>query len=51
MVPRYVDVLDELPKTESQKAKKYQLRQLSLSETTWDREQAGIRLRRDRLTG
>lgn len=51
MVPRYVDVLDELPKTESQKAKKYQLRQLSLSEATWDREQAGIRLRRDTLTG
>jgi crotonobetaine/carnitine-CoA ligase len=50
MVPRYVDVLDELPKTESQKAQKYKLRTLPLTETTWDREAAGIRLRREKLT-
>lgn len=50
MVPRYVDVLDELPKTESQKVQKYVLRTLPLGETTWDREAAGIHLGSERLT-
>lgn len=50
MVPRYVDVLDELPKTESQKVQKFRLRALPLSETTWDREAEGIVLRSERLT-
>jgi crotonobetaine/carnitine-CoA ligase len=50
MVPRYVDLIDELPKTESQKVQKYKLKELPLTGTTWDREAAGIRLRRDKLT-
>jgi crotonobetaine/carnitine-CoA ligase len=49
MVPRYIDVLDELPKTESQKVQKYKLRDRPL-DGSWDREEAGMRLRSERLS-
>ena len=45
-VPRYVDVLDELPLTPNGKVEKYRLRARGVTETTWDRERAGYRLRR-----
>jgi carnitine-CoA ligase len=51
MVPRYVRVLDELPKTPTQKIEKHALRQAGLTPDTWDREAAGVAVRRDRLTG
>ena len=50
MVPRYVDLVDELPITESQKVQKFRLRERGVTAATWDREAAGIRLRRERLT-
>ena len=46
MVPRFVEFVDSLPKTPSQKIEKYKLKELAearLSEI-WDREKAGIRL-------
>ncbi|MNU32548.1 Long-chain-fatty-acid--CoA ligase [compost metagenome] len=49
MVPRYVRVVDELPKTASGKLQKHVLRSEGLAEGTWDRERAGIRLRREKL--
>jgi crotonobetaine/carnitine-CoA ligase len=49
MVPRYIDFVDGLPVTESQKVQKFRLRQIGVTSATWDREAAGIRLRRDRL--
>jgi crotonobetaine/carnitine-CoA ligase len=49
MVPRYLDFVDELPITESQKVKKYALREIGVTDATWDREAAGMRLRRERL--
>jgi len=49
MVPRYVRVVDGLPKTASGKLQKHVLRATGLAEGTWDREAAGIRLKRDRL--
>ncbi len=49
MVPRYVRVVDELPKTASGKLQKHVLRGAGLTEDTWDRERAGIRLRREKL--
>ena len=49
MVPRYVRILPELPKTPSSKVLKTQLRAEGLTPDTWDREQAGIVIRRDRL--
>jgi carnitine-CoA ligase len=48
MVPRYLRVIDELPKTPSEKIEKYKLKTdaaARLSEL-WDRERAGITLRR-----
>ena len=46
MVPRYVEVADALPKTQTGKIQKYALRERGLARGTWDREAAGIRLRR-----
>jgi crotonobetaine/carnitine-CoA ligase len=45
-VPRYVDILDELPLTENGKVRKFVLRDRGVTATTWDREAAGYVLRR-----
>ena len=42
MVPRYVDVVAELPKTQTGKIQKFALRERGVTATTWDREAAGI---------
>ena len=49
MIPRYVRTLTELPKTPSAKVLKAQLRGEGVTVDTWDREKAGIVIRRDRL--
>jgi crotonobetaine/carnitine-CoA ligase len=49
-VPRFVEYVDELPRTESHKVKKAVLREAGLTAATWDREQAGIVYRREVLT-
>jgi crotonobetaine/carnitine-CoA ligase len=49
MVPRYIRVLDELPKTPSAKVLKAELRREGVTADTWDREAAGIRTRREAL--
>ncbi|MNU04037.1 crotonobetaine/carnitine-CoA ligase [compost metagenome] len=49
MVPRFVRVVEELPKTASGKLQKHVLRSEGLAGGTWDRDAAGIRLRRERL--
>ena len=49
MVPRYVRVLPELPKTPSAKVLKADLRRQGVTPDTWDREQAGIVIRRDKI--
>lgn len=50
MVPRYVRILPQLPKTPTQKILKHVLRSEGVTQDTWDREKAGIRLRRERLS-
>ncbi|RXT33323.1 AMP-binding protein [Bradyrhizobium betae] len=50
MVPRYVRLLAELPKTPTQKIEKHVLRSEGVTGDTWDRERAGIRLKREKLT-
>jgi crotonobetaine/carnitine-CoA ligase len=50
MVPRYWELVDELPKTPTFKVQKAQLRKLGVTSRTWDREAAGYRLRRERFT-
>ena len=36
-VPRYIDVLQELPRTENGKVQKYKLRERGVTPSTWDR--------------
>lgn len=48
MVPRYLHVIDELPKTSSEKIEKYKLREWANEnmDKLWDREKHGIKLNR-----
>lgn len=50
MVPRFVRVLHELPKTPTNKIQKVELRQQGVTSDTWDRESAGIKLKREKLS-
>ncbi|WP_049995880.1 AMP-binding protein [Halococcus sediminicola] len=47
MVPRYLEVVDELPKTENEKIQKAKLREWGNSEQTWDRKAVGVEVSRD----
>ncbi|MBR0672698.1 AMP-binding protein [Roseomonas soli] len=49
MIPRYVRSVAALPKTASHKIQKQPLRDEGVAEGTWDREAAGVRIRRERL--
>lgn len=49
MVPRYVRVFDELPKTPSNKVKKQEIRAEGITPDTWDREKAGVQVKSDRF--
>lgn len=50
MVPRYLRIEQELPKTPTNKIQKTELRREGVTENSWDREAAGIRLKREKLT-
>ncbi len=45
-VPRYVEYLDDIPKTPSAKIQKNKLRDRGLSAAVWDRETAGYKVKR-----
>jgi crotonobetaine/carnitine-CoA ligase len=45
-IPRFVDFVQELPRTENGKVQKFKLRERGAGERTWDREAAGYVLRR-----
>lgn len=49
MVPRYIRVLTELPKTPSSKVMKHVLRNEGLTPDTWDREAHNISFKREKL--
>ena len=49
MLPRYIRVAQELPKTPTQKIKKYELKREGITADTWDCEQAGITIKRDKI--
>jgi crotonobetaine/carnitine-CoA ligase len=51
MVPRYVRLLDALPRTPTHKVEKHRLRAEGVTADTWDREAAGVVVRRERLEG
>lgn len=46
MVPRYLDLVEALPKTQTGKIQKFGLRDRGVTATTWDREAAGIEIKR-----
>ena len=45
-VPRFLEFVDTLPTTENGKIQKYKLRERGITERTWDREAAGITVKR-----
>lgn len=45
-VPRYLDFVTALPKTENGKIQKYKLRELGITASAWDLENSGYRLKR-----
>jgi carnitine-CoA ligase len=45
-VPRFLEFVDTLPATENGKIQKYKLRERGISDRTWDREAAGITVKR-----
>ena len=49
MVPRYIRIVGEIPKTETNKPRKVVFRDQGVTADTWDRESAGLKLHRERL--
>jgi carnitine-CoA ligase len=49
MIPRYIRIIDELPKTPTAKVEKHVLRAQGITADTWDRQRAGISIHRDKL--
>ena len=49
MLPRYIRVMPELPKTPTQKIQKNLLREQGITEDTWDREKHGFQIRKNTL--
>jgi crotonobetaine/carnitine-CoA ligase len=49
MVPRYFRIVADLPRTPTEKVQKHLLRADGITADTWDREAAGIVLKRERL--
>jgi crotonobetaine/carnitine-CoA ligase len=49
MLPRYIRIVDDLPKTPTQKIQKHLLRDDGVTAATWDREVAGIKVKRERI--
>jgi crotonobetaine/carnitine-CoA ligase len=45
-VPRFIELTDALPRTESGKVQKYKLRERGRTAATWDREAAGMAVKR-----
>lgn len=49
MVPRYVRIVPALPRTPTAKITKHKLREEGITTDTWDREAAGIQIRREKI--
>ncbi|HMM49414.1 MAG TPA: AMP-binding protein [Miltoncostaeaceae bacterium] len=46
MVPRYIRVVDALPKTPTERVQKVKLREQGVTADTWDRDAAGVQVKR-----
>lgn len=49
MIPRYVRVVDALPRTPTAKVEKVKLREQGVTTDTWDRDAAGIVVKREKV--
>jgi carnitine-CoA ligase len=49
-IPRFIEYLPELPRTATHKVMKAELRERGVTESTWDREKAGIKFKREALS-
>lgn len=49
MVPRYVRIVEDFPRTPTQRVQKHLLRKDGVTSDTWDREKAGITVKRQKL--
>jgi len=47
MIPRHIDFVDKLPKSEVHRILKWVLKERGITETTYDREKAGYKIKRD----
>lgn len=45
MLPRYIEFLDALPRTPTEKIRKQELRSAGVTQTTWDADKAGVSLK------
>jgi crotonobetaine/carnitine-CoA ligase len=45
-VPRFIEYMDSLPKTPTERVQKYLLKQAGVTPNTWDREKAGVEVKR-----
>jgi len=43
-IPRYLEFVSGLPKTPTNRVEKYRLREAGITENTWDREKAGVKI-------
>jgi len=46
MIPQYLRFMEALPKTPTERVKKYEMREQGVTPDTWDREKAGYKLKR-----
>lgn len=51
MIPRFIRVLSDLPKTPTEKVQKALLREEGVTPETWDRERAGVRVKAEVVGG
>jgi crotonobetaine/carnitine-CoA ligase len=49
MIPRYYELIEVLPRTETMRVQKHALRDRGNSDRTWDLEQHGLRITRNGL--
>jgi crotonobetaine/carnitine-CoA ligase len=46
MIPRFIEFVDQLPKTPTEKVRKQALREIGINDNTWDMVKAGIKLKK-----
>jgi crotonobetaine/carnitine-CoA ligase len=49
MIPRYVRIVEALPRTPTAKIEKVKIREVGITADTWDREAAGIVVKREKI--